>query len=171
MVLGELADDGKLDRGEGIIVEEVVEDRRTEHLDCRRGGEAGTFEDSAGGIGLPPTDGQAPLFEGEGDATHQRLGGVLFPVHLLKGGEIDLHRWIPFADEGDGVVASPAHCGDGVEVDGRRDDAPEVVVGVVATQLTAPCGGEEGEIALLEEAKMLLRYGEVAPVLIVCIVC
>jgi len=44
------------------------------------------------------------------------------------------------------------------------------VVGVVAAQLTAPGGGEEGEIVLTKVAQVLFSQGEEARILIIPVV-
>ena len=140
VVFGKLADDGQLDGVEGVSIEEVVEDGCTEDFDGCRRGEPRTLEDPTRCVGLPATDGQSPLLEGEGDAAHECFGGVLLSRDLFKVVEIDLDGGIPLAYQDHPVVIPSAHRSDGVEVDGRGDDTPEVVVGVVAPQF-APAGG------------------------------
>ena len=147
-VLGVLAADGQLDRGDAAVIVEVAEDVAEHHLERGRRRQPRAGEHVGHRIGA-----EAPRFppcgaERGADPRDERRGG---PAAAAAGvGRADVRHvlGIALALEADTAVVRRRGGGDDVDVHRRREDAAVLVVGVVARDLGPPRHREQRRLAV-----------------------
>ena len=79
-----------------------------------------------------------------GDAAHEGGGGVLLRFDGLQLVQHNAGFAVALGEDADDVLPVRRGAGEHVEIDAAAEDAPVLMVGVVAADLRAPGGGKEG---------------------------